>query len=218
MRALALLAASAGAVVVLGGCGGGAAPGNQAPTPQLPTQGILPRVLLRAGDLGRGYVLLERPDSEGVKGLVTLDLCGHHFASERLRADRIQVDFRSSGPVRVSNEVVRYRPGGAAKALSELKDAASHCPTKAVRSTVPGVGLLRERVHSLTHKGLVPASIALLDTVRRGTADAVTGVLVYQFSGNVLSAIYTNGGSVTEQRHVAFVAADAAARKLAAAH
>jgi hypothetical protein len=154
----------------------------------------------------------------GVKGLVTLDLCGHRFASEALRTDRIQVDYvRPDGGVLVSNEVVTYRAGGAQKAIAELEQAASHCPRHPTRSAVAGVGLLQERVKRLPRAGLVPASIALEDSVRAvnsGQRRPAEGMLVYQASGNVLSAIYTHHGTLAEQRRIALAAARAAARNL----
>ena len=218
MRALAvatvILAASAG----FGGCGNSG--GNAAaPIPQLPTTGVLPHVLLHASQVGAGYVLINRPDGQGVAGFVTLDLCGHHFASEALRTDRLQVDYRKpTSPVQVSNEVVTYRAGGAERALAELRDAAARCPTKPVRSTVQGVGLLQEHVRRVTHQGFLATSIALEDTVRQShQRHASTGMLVYQVSGNLLSAVYTHGGSIAAQRAVALRAGDGAARNLRSA-
>src|SRR5918911_5117485 len=86
---------------------GAASPGTERASGATP---VLTRVVLRAAQVGPGYRLQQRPDGHGVRGLVTLDLCGFSFPSERLRTARLQVNYvRSGSTVRLSNEVVTYR-------------------------------------------------------------------------------------------------------------
>src|SRR4051794_216979 len=81
----------------------------------------LAALVLKGGQVGPGYRLVQRPDGHGVSGLVTLDICGFRFRSEQLRTDRLQVNYvRSGEPVKASNEVVTYRPGGSVQAMKEL--------------------------------------------------------------------------------------------------
>jgi hypothetical protein len=70
-----------------------------------------------------------------VAGQVTLDACNAHFASESKRVARIQVGYIAvTGPLAgrqvVSNEVVRYAPGGTVAAFNELRHVARNCPAR----------------------------------------------------------------------------------------
>ena len=77
-----------------------------------PTGGAqLDKLVLRASQLGPGYKLLHRPDGDGAKGFVTLDMCDYRFTSEAARTDRLQVNYVPAGAaVMYSNEVVSYAP------------------------------------------------------------------------------------------------------------
>src|SRR6266446_6413400 len=71
------------------------------------------KLILRAGQVGPGYVLFQRMDGHGVKTQVTLDLCGSDYPSETLRVTRLQTNYLHRGTTTgISNEVVTYRPGG----------------------------------------------------------------------------------------------------------
>src|SRR3954470_9395764 len=78
-------------------------------------------VILRPAQVGTGYQLVARSDGFGVKAAPTLDLCGRTgYASEKLRVDRLQVNYlKQKTTLGLSNEVVRYKPGGAQKAIRE---------------------------------------------------------------------------------------------------
>ena len=85
------------------------------------TNPILNRLVLKGPQVGAGYKLVQRPDGHGARGYVTLDMCGFVFPSENLRTDRLQVNYKRAGTaVELSNEVVSYRPGGAAQSLQEI--------------------------------------------------------------------------------------------------
>jgi hypothetical protein len=71
-----------------------------------------------------------------VAGQVTLDLCGYTFHTEALRLARLQVTYTRAGAPLISNEVVAYKPGGAASALREVRAAIAHCPAGYVSSGV----------------------------------------------------------------------------------
>ena len=79
--------------------------------------------------MGAGYKSSVIPDGRRVAGQVTLDLCYSSYASEGLRMARLQEAYvKAAGQPAVSNEVVVYRAGGAAAALSELQATVKHCP------------------------------------------------------------------------------------------
>src|SRR5689334_8095880 len=94
-----------------------------APTPVM-------KMVLTPAQVGPGYVLLQRQDGFGVNGTVTLDLCGRAgYPSEKLRTARLQVNYLKRGTtLGLSNEVVRYKAGGARQALAEALRHARTCP------------------------------------------------------------------------------------------
>jgi hypothetical protein len=160
---------------------------------------VLTRVVLRPSQVGPGYRLQERPDGHGVRGLVTLDLCGFTFHSERLRTARLQVNYvRRGAAVQLSNEVVTYRRGGAQQALREVAYAARHCPRGPVGSTVAGVPKLTYRIGWVHDRRLLPGAVALrlrVSGTQNGKRVVVTTLGVYQVRRNVLSGVYTYGRS-----------------------
>jgi hypothetical protein len=172
---------------------------------------VLTQVVLRPSQVGPGYRLLQRPDGHGVRGFVTLDLCGFRFASERLRTARLQVNYvRSGSTVKLSNEVVTYRRGGAQQALREVAHAARHCPRKPVASTVAGVPKLTYRVAWVHDRRLLPGAVALrlrVSGVQNGKRLVETTVGVYQVRRNVLSGVYTYGRSFSTELPVGLHAA-----------
>ena len=171
----------------------------------------LDKLVLRASQLGPGYKLLHRPDGDGAKGFVTLDMCGYRFTSEAVRTDRLQVNYDRAGAViKYSNEVVSYAPGGTRLALRELNRAVNRCPSGPVESTVRGVPPLTYRITRLSTTGLLPGAVALrvnFSGVYRGKRFSETDAVIYQVHGNVLSGLYAYGGSVKERERAALRAA-----------
>jgi hypothetical protein len=207
-----------------GGCGSsseaasaGYSTTNAAAT-RLSGEALMSNVLLRPAQIARGYTLRQRPDGRGVVGFVTLDLCGAAFPSEQERTDRIQVNYIGRGAsVKLSNEVVTYRPGGAEKALSEVDVAASHCPPGPVSSTIQGVSSVTYRLRRLVDKRLLPGYVALLVDISatvNGRPYRRTTVAVYQARGNVLSGVYTYTGSIPAQQRAGLHAAEQSAKNL----
>jgi len=180
------------------------------------TRPALTSLILKPAQVGAGYRVALIPGGRQVKGQVTLDLCGFTFRSENLRTARIQVAYRRPGSaVQLSNEVVRYRPGGTAMAMRELGHAVAHCPRGPVPSHIKGVGPLVYRIKNLRFSGLLPGSIVLQIHVS-GTAQGrrvdETDVVAYEVKDNVLSGVYTNGGTIAAQRRLdAHAAAESAA-------
>jgi hypothetical protein len=180
----------------------------------------LRQVVLRPAQVGKGYLLKAIRGGDKVKGQVTLDLCGFRFASESRRTGRLQVAYiRRGTTLALSNEVVSYRPGGAALALREVENAVRACPPREVRSTVRGVPPLLYRFTRLSTggKGLLPGAIALQMTVSgtvNGKKLTETSFGVYQRRANILSGIYVYGGSVANRRAMALATAAASARNL----
>lgn len=180
---------------------------------------LLQRVLLRPGQVGAGYQLLRFKQGNVVTGQVTLDLCGFSFKSERLRVARRQVAYLRHGKVvQLSNEVVRYRHGGAQQALRELRSAAARCPRGPVSGPVRGVGPITYRVTRITDRRLLPAHLAVLvhgvGKVNGPYVDT-TVLQVFQVRGDVLSGVYTDGtGGIRAQRRVGLHAAAESAKNM----
>ena len=185
---------------------------------QARTSSVLNRVVLRPSQVGPGYRLEQRPDGQGVRGFVTLDLCGFKFPSERLRTARLQVSYvRPGGAVQVSNEVVTYRPGGAQQALREVAHAARHCPHHPVGSTVAAIPKLTYRIAWIHDRRLLPGAVALrvrASGMLNGKRVVVFTLGIYQVRKNVLSGVYTYGRSIRAQLPVGLHAAAESALNL----
>jgi hypothetical protein len=174
------------------------------------------KLVLRPAQIGPGFRPKERPDSYKVRGYVTLDVCGFRFPSEKLRTRRIQVDYARRGKVALSNEVVKYRRGGASQALREVGWAAEHCPRKAVPSPVGGVPLTyRARVLAaggpMSHPYVYVFEKVSGKVKGKTLTDSVYAF--YQIRHDVLSAVYGYGGTLSDLR-LASNAAAASAKNL----
>jgi hypothetical protein len=156
------------------------------------------RAVLRAAEIGPGSITRQIPAGNVVQGQVTLDLCGFTFRSERLRVARLQLSYirnNGTGPF-LSNEVVAYKRGGAAKAMRELRTAVAHCPKGFVKSTVPGAGLIKNRFDPIKSSRFLPGSIGLINHITEKVKKKTLrfdSLLVYQVRGNVLSGVYSFG-------------------------
>jgi hypothetical protein len=174
-------------------------------------------LILRPAQVGPGYVLKERADGRGVRGLVTLDMCGFTFRSELLRTARLQVDYEARGKPHVSNEVVRYRPGGATVAFREIMTAWRTCPRGPAPSHIEGLPPLTYRITSFVDRQIPAGTIPLvvrLSGKLQGRQRAVTIVSVYHREGDLLSGVYVQGGTLAEAKRVAVRATVATAANL----
>jgi hypothetical protein len=179
----------------------------------------LSKLLLTPGQVGPGYRLVQRPDGHGVKGFVTLDMCGYRFSSEKLRTDRIQVNYVHPAPaVTVSNEVVAYQPGGATQALEEVAYAASHCPSAPLKSEAKGVSSVSFKVAPVpVTNGLPAGSLAYAVTISltyHGKQTKQNDIVVYQIRGNVLSGVYGYGGTLAARTQATLESALQSAKNL----
>jgi hypothetical protein len=179
----------------------------------------LTKLLLTPAQVGPGYRLTQRPDGHGVKGFVTLDMCGYRFGSEKLRTNRIQVNYVHAGKaVTVSNEVVSYQPGGAAQALQEVAYAAEHCPSAPLKSTAKGVSAVSFKVAPVPFSQPLPAgSVAYAITISltyKGKHTQQNDIVVYQIRGDVLSGVYGYGGTLAARTHATLASALASAKDL----
>ena len=112
----------------------------------------LDSVVLTAKQAGPGYTRFTMDGGRQVNGQVTLDFCGGGYPSEALRLRRFQTIYANqAGGAQLSNEVVRYAPGGARQALREVARRVRTCPRTPVQSPVPGHGAERYLSVALIH-------------------------------------------------------------------
>jgi hypothetical protein len=174
--------------------------------------------VLRPAQVGKGYVMLSRTDGRGVKGTVTMNLCGLDYPSERLRTSRLQVNYlKSRSTLGLSNEVVTYKDGGAGQAMREVVAHAANCPAGPLPSGVRGVPPLRYQVSRVVVPGLLKGYLAVrvrtTGTVNGKRVDQIS-YAIYQRFGNVLSGVYSFGPNTIGQRDFAYAAARQSARNL----
>jgi hypothetical protein len=183
-----------------------------APTP-------VAKMVLTPAQVGPGYVLLQRQDGFGVKSTVTLDLCGRAgYPSEKLRTARLQVNYLKRGTtLGLSNEVVRYKSGGARQALEEAMQHARSCPSTPIASGDPTLPPLRFTITRIKGTKLLPGYLAVRVRVRgtvRGKKIDETSYAVYQRLGNVLSGTYSFGPNTQAQLRFVLHAAQQSAANL----
>ena len=179
----------------------------------------LAKVALRPVQVGPGYVVQQRPDGQGTAQR-TLDLCGvKNYPSESLRAERLQINYlRQNAKLALSNEVVRYKPGGAAQAMREAAQHVATCPkTPIAFEGAPPLRYQLTPIHDAKLvKGYVAVRIHRTGTVKGKRVDDVFFV-VYQRVGNVLSGVYSyaaTGVSASAQQTFLLHAAEQSARNL----
>lgn len=177
-------------------------------------------VLLKPAQVGKGYVLFARKDGFGVKAAPTLDLCGRSgYASEKLRADRLQVNYlKQNTGLGLSNEVVTYKTGGAKQAMREVLQHAITCPRTPVVTGEPGVGPLRFTITPVRDSkllaGYVAVKVRAVGKLTNGTKVDQTSYAVYQSRGDLLSGIYSFGPNTPAQLKFALHAAEQSAALL----
>ncbi|MDX6474804.1 MAG: hypothetical protein QOH95_315 [Gaiellaceae bacterium] len=181
--------------VVVAGVAASTGAGSRAATPGQAVE----RAVLKAAEVGPGVITRQIPHGSDVQGQVTLDLCGFKFRSEKQRSARLQLSFirNTGGGPFLSNEVVAYKPGWAARAMRELRTAVARCPKGFVKSSVPGAGLIKNQFDPIKSSKFLPGAVGLIDhiTEQVGTKKPLRfdSLLVYQARGNVLSGVYSFG-------------------------
>ncbi|MFL6100642.1 MAG: hypothetical protein ACJ71T_11875 [Actinomycetales bacterium] len=131
----------------------------------------------------------------------TFIACGYTKVdpSDFARVDRLQSSWLSKGwasqdptkaQVKVSSEVVAYRPGGVAAAMKSYQGAPKACPktrfTKGVTGTVKA---------AKAPAGLPKGSVVLSQVIRYKNNVTTTGYIVAIPAGNVLGLLYVDGVS-----------------------
>jgi hypothetical protein len=176
----------------------------------------LDSVILPARNVGTGYVRRTIPGGRGVANQVTLDFCGGAYPSEALRLARFQAAYvRGANEIAFSNEVVRYRSGGAAQALREVERRERTCVRN--RPVVGAPDKRYVRLSRLRDPRLPPGAIAMSATIQQNVQGAlvrVDVVIVYQRRGNVLSGIYAYGGTEAQRVSQALRLASLSAERL----
>jgi hypothetical protein len=177
------------------------------------------KMVLTPAQVGQGYVLLQRRDGVGVKNTITLDLCGRAgYPSEKLRTARLQVNYlKRNTALGLSNEVVAYKPGGAAQAMAEVTRRAGSCPAGPIVTGDPTLPPLRFTITRIKVSNLLPGYLAVRVRVRgviNGKARDETSYAVYQRLGNVLSGTYSFGPNTDAQLRFVLHAAQQSALNL----
>jgi hypothetical protein len=177
------------------------------------------KMVLTPAQVGPGYVLLQRQDGIGVKNTVTMDLCGRTgYPSEKLRTARLQVNYlKRTTTLGLSNEVVAYKPGGAAQALAEAVRHARSCPSTPISTGDPTLPPLRFTITRIKGSKLLTGYLAVrvrvTGTVKGKHVDD-TSYAVYQRLGNVLSGTYSFGPNTKAQLTFVLHAAQQSAENL----
>jgi hypothetical protein len=180
----------------------------------------LERIILRPNQVGKGYLLFPYAQGIGLRQR-TLDLCGvQNYPSEKLRVDRVQVNYAKRGSVfQLSNEVVRYKSGGAAQAMREVIRHATTCPSSPVAPGEQGLPPLRFHITRIKDahllKGYLAIKVRTTGKVHGKRVDTVS-YAVYQRLGNVFSGVYTVGPPGSKQQAFCLKAAEKSAANLRA--
>jgi hypothetical protein len=157
----------------------------------------------------------------GVTNTVTLNLCGvAGYPSEGRRATRLQVTYlKKRAKIGISNEVVTYRPGGAAQAMREVIHHADACPSHPIdtgQAGLPKLLVTIKRIHDAKLlKGALAVEVRVRGTVKGKKFDQ-TSYAVYQRRGDVLSGTYSlsAGPNTATQRSLLLHSAEQSAQNL----
>jgi len=178
------------------------------------------KLILQPAQVAKGYAMQIMTGGKVIKGQVTLNLCGGGYASERFRTTRLQANYgnpNSPTSTAISNEVVTYRTDGAALAMRELIRRSASCPHRPIDTGTPSLPKLTFRIARVTDPHLLKGYLAVrvdVAGVVKGKPVAQTSYAVYQRRGNVLSGVYSFGGTNAAQLKLALHAAEASARNL----
>jgi hypothetical protein len=167
-----------------------------------------------AAELGAGEQVEPFPSGGQVEGQVSLDYCGFTFRTEELRTGRRQVSIvDGAGQSAGSVEVIVYRPGAAAAAMTEMRRAIEQCPDELVPSVVKGVPPLRYVATPLPDPEVISLAsdrIAISVTATPEAGEALHRTLVFQRRGRIIIAAYADDDPT------ALAHARSAAKRLAA--
>ncbi len=175
-------------------------------------------LILRAEQVGPGYVLQHPADGRGVAASPTLNLCGNDYPSESRRLTRLQTNYvHSSTTLAISNEVVSYTPGGAAQAMREVIKHAANCKHHLLTTGLKSVPTVVVKVTRIQVPHLLKEYLAvrILTTGKlNGKSFTQTSFAVYQRHGDVLSGVYSSGLTIAPQLRLCLHAAEQSAHNL----
>jgi hypothetical protein len=180
----------------------------------VPDSEIVGAVEVRPGDLPSEFGRENRygPSGDQVEGQVTLDLCGAEFTSEDLRTARHQVGYGAPDGA-VSTETVAYDAEGADLAMTELRNAVASCPRGFFDSKVRGQPALQARFTQLpSEPDWEEDTLALRVRVTAKGEQPLSGAVIYQRRGNVLTAAYAWGEAETSAQLASRIASLLSAR------
>src|SRR5438874_527402 len=152
------------------------------------------KLILKPAQVGPGYVLFHMVGGAGVTNTITLNLCGvTGYPSEGRRVTRLQVTYlKRKSMIGISNEVVTYRPGGAAQAMRGAIQHAATCPNHPIdtgQAGLPKLLVTITRIHDgKLLKGALAVEVRVRGTVKGKKYDE-TSYAVYQRRGDVLSGM-----------------------------
>ncbi|MBX6372157.1 MAG: hypothetical protein IRZ02_07865 [Acidothermus sp.] len=187
-------------------------PSAASPSPETtPTTstGPLDGYLLPASAIGSGVRIVLISGGRDAVTEPTLDFCTFTYTSERDRLTRVQVRYEG-GPQAVSEEFVRYKPGGAAKAFGELRTAISRCPSsyRDGDQTVGHIQVIRNTPGLVTDSVMLVFAVSYSDL---GGPFTLWTAAVYQFDGDFFAGVYVYGADPQAvQRFAAQLGAKAA--------
>jgi hypothetical protein len=151
----------------------------------------------------------------------TLDLCFGQFPSESLRIQRYQVFFdnpTNRTQILESNEVVRYKAGGATQALQEVTAAAHSCKSMVLTSGRYSQPIVEPDSPDLVTQQLTVAFSITPNPSPGSSASsplpAMYQVLVYQIQGDLLDGVYVNRGNPQDALSAAHALAAVAADRI----
>ena len=172
-----------------------------------PTTGlehILQEISIQQSDLRSGLTLELITDGDQVAGQVTLDLCSQTYQSESYRVARRQLTVANKNGVAtvISTDAVAYTNAlAAARAITELKAAAAHCPSG---YAVPAEGPpALKTIIDPTPDSSWPAvagvqRFGVSATVsEQGTGETAHGYEIFILRGRILLGIYVTQASET---------------------
>jgi hypothetical protein len=123
----------------------------------------------------------------------TLDFCNFAYTSEKLRAERVQVQYFSRSANPAGNEFVHYKPGGAATAFAEIEQAVKGCPPTSTTGNISQSLVQR----ASANRALAPRQLVITFQVNdaTGATPFQWQAVAYQFNGDYFSGVYAYGAT-----------------------
>jgi hypothetical protein len=172
-----------------------------------PTTGlehILQAISIQQSDLRSGLTLELITDGDQVAGQVTLDLCSQTYQSESYRVARRQLTVANKNGVAtvISTEAVAYTNAlAAARAITELKAAAAHCPSgyAVPAEGPPALKTIIDRTPDSSWPAVARVQrFGVSATVsEKGTGETAHGYEIFILRGRILLGIYVTQASET---------------------